>query len=229
MNIQNIIEDTLKQKGISREDVRQEIVNIFNLLNSTALNAKDISIKQEEELTRWLYGNNVHFISSKKESYNKRDWFINEIDKISYLNQFHCKICNLDGLSIFPIRIKPKSRQTKTQVKNEFQRLISEAPFVKNKTFNSADRICIRMTFIINQSRDKDLDNMAKITLDGLKKVLIPDDKQIDHLELIKFKAKYIEEFISVAIGKSNLNNNNTVIFNGENLNWAGLEKLTIT
>lgn len=155
-----------------------------------------------------------------------RDWFINEADKHNYLQQVHCKICDIEGVRFFPIRISPKSRQIKSSLKNRFQESIAKAPYVKSNAFKTADRICIKLIFVINKSRDKDLDNMVKITIDGLKKVLIPDDKQIDHLEAIKFNTKHIEEFISITIGHSNLNKTDKILFTGENLSWAGLDKI---
>jgi Holliday junction resolvase RusA-like endonuclease len=228
MSLQDDIEVLLKKHGITRDNLRGEIVNLYNLLNSASLNPESTSLEQEEEIVRWLNNNGVHFISLRKEPYNKRDWFVNEIDKHSYLSQFHCKICDVEGLRIFPIRIPPQSRQTKTLLKNKFQELISTAPFTQNGRFDLADRICLKVIFVINKGRDKDLDNMVKTTLDGLKKVLFPDDKQIDHLELIKFKTQFVEEFISISIGKSNLNNSNNVLFKGENLGWAGLETMKV-
>jgi Holliday junction resolvase RusA-like endonuclease len=228
MNIQDDLETLLKDTSVTKDKVREEMVRLFNLLNSRNIDYKTISIGEEEEIVKWLNKNDVSFITARRKTYLQRDWFVNEADKHSWLSQFHCKVCGLEGISVFPIRIPPKSRQTKTELKNRFQELISQAPFAQNKRFNSSDRICLKLVFIINQSRDKDLDNMAKTTLDGLKKVLLADDKQIDHLELIKFKANYIEEFISVSIGRSNLNNQNNIIFKGVNLGFAGLEKMEI-
>jgi Holliday junction resolvase RusA-like endonuclease len=41
------------------------------------------------------------------------------------------------------------------------------------KRFKKEDRICLKLVFVVKKSRNEmDVDNMAKITLDGLKGVL---------------------------------------------------------
>jgi hypothetical protein len=57
---------------------------------------------------------------------------------------------------------------------------------------------------------------------------IFPDDKQIDHLNLVKFRSKYLEEYISVAIGYSSINQGNDLIFTNSSLGFGGLEKLEI-
>ena len=86
----------------------------------------------------------------------------------------------------------------------------------------------MKLIFVIKESQEKDVDNMAKITIDGLEKILIPDNKQIDHLEVVKFKTKYLEEHISISIGRSHLNERENILFRGLNMGWAGLEKMKL-
>lgn len=69
---------------------------------------------------------------------------------------------------------------------------------------------------------------MAKITIDGLQGILIPNDKQIDHLEVFKFKSNYLEEQILISIGRSHINEHENILFRGLNMGWAGLEKMEI-
>ena len=71
--------------------------------------------------------------------------------------------------------------------------------------------------------------NIAKITMDGLKELLIPDDKQVDHLEIIKFKANYLEEHISISISRNQLNERDNVFFKALNLGWARVDKLELS
>jgi len=69
---------------------------------------------------------------------------------------------------------------------------------------------------------------MAKILIDVLQGLLMPNDKKIDHLELIKFNTKYLEKHISISIGKSHLYDNSNILFRGSNIGWAGLDKMEI-
>lgn len=225
--ILSIFNDLNKKK----EDVLYEIVRLYNLETKNNYNYQSLSIDQEERIHRWMNRLQIFFLGAKKEMFLKRNWFKNEFDKKDYLLQFHCKICEIEGLNHFPIRIKPQSRQIQSELKNKFQALIKTAPYIKNKqeVFKTTDRICLKLIFVIKKSRDKDVDNMAKITIDGLQDVLIPDDKQIDHLEVIKFKTEYLEEHISISIGRSHFNEHENILFRGSTLNWAGLEKQEIS
>ncbi len=215
---------------ITKEQIITKIIDFYNKANDTALNAKQLTYDEEGQLQRWLNKEKVGFIDLRSETFTKMNWFANEFDKHQYFLQFHCKICDIEGLTHFPIRISPMSSQIKSDIKNKFQELIKTAPYVKNKPthFKDTDRICLKLIFVINKSRDKDVDNMAKITIDGLEKILIPDDKQVDHLEVIKFKTNYLEEHISISIGRSHLNDNKNILFHNTNFKWAGLEKMIV-
>ena len=227
-NVQAKIVQLFKTNRLDKKAYLKEIVRLFNSEMNREFDFKNLSIEQEKKIQRWLYQSKVYTLESINETYLKRNWFRNEFDKKDYLLQFHCKVCEIDGLTHFPIRISPMSRQVKSKIKNKFQKLIKSAPYVKNKSshFTESDRLCLKLIFVINESRDKDVDNMAKITLDGLKGILFPDDKQIDHLEVIKFKTKYLEDHISISIGRSHFNENKNILFRGLNMGWAGLEKM---
>lgn len=220
----------IKNKDFNKMDYLNVIVKVFNTERNQEYDFENLSIDQEVEIQRWLYKSGIYLHELKIETYRKMDWFLNEEVKKDYLKQFHCKSCDIDNLILFSIRISPMSRQIKSELKNKFQEKIKSAPYVANKPneFSETDRICLKLIFVINESRDKDVDNMAKITLDGLKGTLIPDDKQIDHLEIIKFKANYLEEHITISIGRSHFNEHENILFRGINFSWAGTEKIII-
>jgi len=228
MSISSDIYSLFEIPNIKKEDLRKEIFHLYNISESKNYSYSDSTASQEEEISKWLNNNTIHFISTKKETYIKRSWFQNESDKISYFSQFHCKICSLDGLTIFPIRVNPQTRQVKTVLKNKFQELLQNSPYGQKLRFKPSDRICLKIVFVIKDGRDKDLDNMAKTTLDGLKKLIKVDDKNIDHLELIKIKTKYIEDYIHISICKSDINSDENIILKGANIGWAGLERMEL-
>lgn len=226
MTIFSEIHALFENSANKRDDCRKEIFKLFNISESKAYSYLNSTVLEEEEISRWIYKNNIHFISSKNETYTKRNWFQNETDKISYFTQSHCKICSLDGLTIFPIRISPQSRQVKTALKNKFQELLQDSQYGQDLKFKPFDQICLKIVFVIRDGRDKDLDNMAKTTLDGLKKLIKVDDKNIIHLDLIKVKTKYVEDYIHISIGKSDINSEENIILKGANLGWAGLKRM---
>lgn len=212
----------------NKDELRKEIFKIYNISEGKQYDHSNSTISEDEDIAKWLNRNEIIFISNTNKTYKKRTIFKNEIDKVQYISQFHCKICELDGLRIFPIRINPLSRQTKTDIKNKFLELIKNSPYGGDNKFKKDDRLCIKIVFVLRDGRDKDLDNMAKITLDGIKELIGVDDKNIDHLNLIKIKTKYIEDHITISICKSTINDDKDILLKGENLGWAGLKKLSI-
>lgn len=208
------------------EALRDHLFAAFNETENKNYNSKNASPEEEEEITRWIVSNEIHFIGFDNTE-DVRRVFVNETSKVSFLTQSHCNICQ-DKLPIsnFPVRITPKTRQTKTKLKNEFIKQFLNSPFGKELNFSKKDKLCVKLVFIFNRIRDKDLDNMAKLTLDALKELIQIDDKNIDHLELIKFKARYLESFIYIRISKSDVNTANNVILKGKHMTWAGLTKL---
>ncbi|NHZ86341.1 MAG: RusA family crossover junction endodeoxyribonuclease [Planctomycetia bacterium] len=229
--IQTKILQLFKDKNRDKESLLKEIIKIYNTETVQNIDFNKIIIQDEELIQRWLNKSDAWFLDLDFEKYRKRSWFKNENDKMNYFIQHNCKICNIIGLRHFPIRISPMSSQIKSNLKNKFQELLKTAPYLKIRPthFKNSDRICLRLIFVIKESREKDVDNMAKITIDGLEEILIPDDKQIDHLEVIKFKTKYLEEHISISIGRSHLNERENILFRGLNMGWAGLEKMNIS
>lgn len=69
MTLQNEIELLIRTLGVTKEKVREEIVKLYNLFNQVSLNPNLMTVEQEEEITRWLYKNDVHFFSSKERSF----------------------------------------------------------------------------------------------------------------------------------------------------------------
>jgi Holliday junction resolvase RusA-like endonuclease len=218
--------EILKSKAENISELREELFLLFNKDQDKSYDFNNSSIQEEGEVTRWIVLNEIHFVGFDINEGEKRV-FINETEKASFLSQSHCKICD-DKLPIhnFPVRITPLTRQTSTIIKNGFKKQFLLSPYGKNLTFHSKDRLCIKLVFILNKVRDKDLDNMAKLCLDALKEHINIDDKNIDHLELIKFKSKFLESYIMIRISKSDINTSDNIILKGTHMDWAGLPKL---
>ena len=211
----------------SVDDIRKEIFDLFNKSENKDFNYEKSTIEENELIAKWLTSNDVVFVGLNKELQKTKSIHLNETEKMHFLTQSFCRICGSQApISNFPIRITPTSRQVKTDIKNEFKKNFATSPYGKNLGINKDNRLCIKIVFVLRDARDKDLDNMAKLTLDALKELIQIDDKNIDHLELIKLKTKYLESFISFRIAKSEINTKDDVILTGTNLSWAGLNKL---
>jgi Holliday junction resolvase RusA-like endonuclease len=230
LNIEKEFNGILNSQDLTSLNLKGEIVNLFNLYTNNHYNSSDLTLEQEKNIIRWMIKSDLWFISAKKADYYMRDWFINETDKHSWLLQNKCVLGKHSSWHLgFSIRIKPKSSNiTNNKVKNEFQKLLKNDEFVKLKNnLSKGDKLYLKLICVINKTRDKDIDNMAKITIDGLKGTLFIDDSQIDHLEVIKFKTKYFEDIISVSVNKSSINDNN-VIFRDLNMTWGSRKKLEV-
>ncbi|WP_265429026.1 RusA family crossover junction endodeoxyribonuclease [Chryseobacterium sp. YIM B08800] len=216
----------IKDNSDNLTNLREELFLLFNKSKNKSYDQNDSSIEEEEEITGWITLNNVNFLGFDTKEHEKR-LFLNETQKVSFLLQSHCKICD-DKLPIsnFPVRITPLTRQTKTAFKNEFKKQFLNSPYGKQTGLSLNDKLCIKLVFVLNNIRDKDLDNMAKLTLDALKELIKIDDKNIDHLELIKIKTKFLESYIHIRISKSDINTSKNIILKGEHLSWGGLLKL---
>ena len=214
----------LQRSDLNKVTLKREIVDLFNKTTKNCFQVSSLTMDQENTILRWMNNSDLDFISAKKEYHYKRTWFVNESDKLHYLQQGPCILCNDPSFALYlGVRINPKSGNINNKkIKAKYQEIIKNDVYVKQMTdsISKDDRIHLKLIFIINKTRDKDVDNMSKITIDGLEGVLSPDDKQIDHLEVIKFKTNYLEDSIYISMRKSKLNIEDDVIFRDLNINW---------
>lgn len=73
-----------------------------------------------------------------------------------------------------------------------------------------------------------DLDNLAKVLLDSLQGLLFSNDRQIDHLSLLRVQTQDVEEYIVVSIRASSINQHVDVLFHRLQHGWAGAEELRL-
>jgi Holliday junction resolvase RusA-like endonuclease len=156
-------------------------------------------------------------------------------EKISSIAQFHCPICETkDGLfpiQTIPIRINPVSKQAISQRKGQraaFESAIRHR-FKNGYTPFPADRsICLLIVFVVRaKGAQKDLDNMAKAIIDAVKNVLFGDDRQIDHLNIIRIKSPD-EEYVCLNLRQTTLNDHEDVLVPRMLHSWAGAEMLNL-
>ena len=149
--------------------------------------------------------------------------------KISIISQFHCPLCNGEALIVtFPIRISPISYQASdSQTKQAFKRAIKRR--LSQTHHYGKRRLCIHIVFVIEVKRNSmDVDNMAKLFLDSLQGVILENDSQIDHLNLLKLTCESGEEYIVVNIRETTINRHEDVLYHKFLHSWAGAEELRL-
>ena len=152
-------------------------------------------------------------------------------DKASWLSQQRCHVCSSDPpISVIPLRIQPESWQALASVdKAAFKAAIadrlSRSPHLKPQQ----GRICLTFLFVCSaERRVRDLDNMAKLLMDAIKGIVMGDDREVDHLNLMRLRHEGGEEYVTVRIAPSNLNNHSDVVQAELRHSWAGAEPLKI-
>lgn len=65
---------------------------------------------------------------------------------------------------------------------------------------------------------------MAKIVMDSLKGVVMGDDQDVDHLNLLRLSHEGTLEFISFQLGTSSINNHDDVLHKEFCHNWPNEE-----
>lgn len=232
----------LKSDSPDIRRIRKLVIEAYNAENNTNIDCENIITLEEEEIVKWL--NQIHMKNPYApflfyEKYPVLLPFISSTlsSKISSLSQFHCPICSRRNNSIarvITIRISAISKQSvasEPKKRKAFEKAIKYRldTLQTQHTFQRGDKLCIHIVFILGkQNRDKDLDNMAKALLDALKGVLFGDDMDIDHLSLMKIKTIEDDDFVTVNIRGSSLNQQNDVIFNSMHHIWGERSLLDI-
>jgi Holliday junction resolvase RusA-like endonuclease len=156
--------------------------------------------------------------------------------KISGLAQFHCPICDTKvgqfPVETIPIRISPVSKQAigkKPKLRAAFERAIRHRFSGRAASFSPDQSICLLIVFVVSKKgAQKDLDNMAKAIIDATKSVLFGDDRQIDHLNIIRIKAPPGEEYIYLNLRQTTLNQHHDVLAPRLLHSWAGATPLEL-
>lgn len=217
--------------------LRTQFLSLYEQCSGEKLSSPTPTAEEMEAVVKWLDQNTETFFS---HYYRRRSSLVPAFSpsltaKISALAQFNCPICaTKDGLfpvHKIPIRITPVSKQAISQTPKKraaFERAIRHR-FKDHKTPFPPDRaICLLIVFVVKtKGAQKDLDNMAKAIVDALKNVLFGDDRQIDHLNIIRIKSPD-EEFVYLNIRQTQLNEHSDVLVPRMFHSWAGAEVLDL-
>jgi Holliday junction resolvase RusA-like endonuclease len=139
--------------------------------------------------------------------------------KANHLMTRPCRQCDMYSqvpFMAFFLNIPPQSRQASdTDQRHAFDEAI--AADLKSKNFDFSDfntaYLCVAVTFVVANGRPRsDVDNLAKNLLDGLEDFAYKNDRQIDHLDLLRLRSRSAEEFISVRLACTDIDNVRDVI-----------------
>jgi Holliday junction resolvase RusA-like endonuclease len=203
------------------------------------LNAEDLrrlfeketgQIWNDHEGKAWLSKNREHIDLYFKESRLAKKCHIHLSDKINWLSQLSCHICNPNfPICIIPIRIPPESFQSLNKInRRAFKDAIRSVLSSYEQLMNV--KICLHILFVCTVNRrTRDIDNMAKLLIDAIKVKVMSDDKDIDHLSIVRLSHEFDEEFIYIKISNSNLNVHDDVAAKEFNHSWEGKKALLLS
>jgi Holliday junction resolvase RusA-like endonuclease len=188
---------------------------------------------EPEAGVEWLCQNQVSFARSlhRQEPVFSRSAHITLSDKASWLSQQHCRVCNPTfPISVIYIRIRPESWQALESIdKSAFKRAIQHRLTSGHAYPAQAGRVCLSFLFVCSSSRRRrDLDNMAKLLMDSIKGLVMGDDTNVDHLNLIRLTHEGDEEYVSFQISGSQLNDHSNTVYPHLRHSWAGAEPISI-
>jgi Holliday junction resolvase RusA-like endonuclease len=188
---------------------------------------------EPEQGIQWLCQNRESFDLNlySKEPVLSKSAHITLSDKANWLSQQHCRVCNPTfPISVIPIRIRPESWQALESVnKSAFKSAIQHRLTSGHTYTTQTGRICLSFLFVCSSNRRRrDLDNMAKLLMDSVKGLVMEDDTNVDHLNLMRLTHEGEEEYVSFQISGSRLNNHDDTAYPHLQHSWAGAEPLNL-
>ena len=179
----------------------------------------------------WLRQNYEHLDLYTKQPMLVPTAHVNLSSKANWLSQAGCRICNPDWpISIIYLRIAPQSWQSLDSVdKSAFKAAIAHRLTASPYVTRHEGRICLTLLFVCSATRRvKDLDNMAKLLMDSIKGKVMGDDRDVDHLSLIRLSHEGDEEYVVFRISSSTINSHLDVVDPNMQHSWNGAVSLKI-
>ncbi len=185
----------------------------------------------DDDGTKWLMKNREHLDIYAKVPVLDKSAHVTLSDKANWLSQQHCHVCHCDfPIYVIPLRIRPESWQSLDSInKTAFKAALSHRFSTSSHLEALKGRICLTVLFVCSASRKvRDLDNMAKLIMDSIKDILMGDDRDVDHLNLMRLTHEGDEEYVTFRISTSKINNHDDVVYAELRHSWAGAEALRL-
>jgi Holliday junction resolvase RusA-like endonuclease len=151
-------------------------------------------------------------------------------DKANWLSQQHCSVCHPTfPIKIIPVRIRPESWQAIDSLDKAAFKLAMKHRLSATHYAIQEGRICLTFLFVCSVKRKvKDLDNMAKLLMDSIKGIVMADDSNVDHLNIMRLTHEGEEEYVTFKISASHINDHSNVVHPQLRHSWAGADALCI-
>ena len=147
--------------------------------------------------------------------------------KAEHLMARPCRQCDMYSevdYILFFLKIRPKTHQSSNRAQ---RRLFKQdiAADLRRKNFDFSDfttqRLCVSITFFIAEGRRlSDVDNLSKNLLDALESFAYKNDRQIDHLDLLRLRSYSSDEFFRIRISCTDIDDVRDVISPTFNVRW---------
>jgi Holliday junction resolvase RusA-like endonuclease len=187
--------------------LRSKIIAAFNNANNKNVpTGTEPNDEQLKEVAGWL-GTIAPFGFTSGESQPKWRIFTSMSQKVSTISQWNCEFCGDEfPVVVIPVRIKPRSYQSVTKLEKRAFKLALTRWFAEKQRFG-AKPICIHITVAMSKTtRISDVDNIAKLLLDGIKGTVFDDDRQIEHLSIVRLRTYDDEDYVHLRIAPSTIN-----------------------
>lgn len=184
-----------------------------------------------EEGVPWLMKNYEHLGIYTKMPVLAKTAHVTLSEKATWLSQHPCLVCDPGfPINVIPLRIEPQSWQSLDSIdKTAFKEAIAARMATGPSGMSYLGRVCLTFLFVCSAKRRvRDLDNMAKLVMDSLKGVIMGDDRDVDHLNLMRLTHDGEEEYVVFRIAGSNLNIHSDVVHPALRHSWAGQESLRL-
>jgi Holliday junction resolvase RusA-like endonuclease len=227
------LEAILEKDDPDYATVKALIIERYNLIHGTDLESNvDSTDERLSDVIGWL--NNPDNDDINSAFYRRKPRLLRTYSsclsfKVNSIAQYHCPLCIGHGPVVtIPIRITPVSHQAaKPKIKGAFKRAIAER-LVNSHDFKSK-RLCVHLVLVLrDRSSRGDVDNFAKLLLDGMKQTIFDDDRQIDHLSVLQIRWSGSEEYVYVHIKESQINQHQDVLFHNMRHSWAGAKTINL-
>ena len=224
---------------VTTAETLETVVVAFNRDTGSRVDSECLSAGSRALLRKYLADN--HFepggatLFHKVPTLQRLPLYEDMAAKVSWLHQYGCKVCPAGHefpTHFFPIGIPPWSHQNSRGVGPALARAINSSPAYASSFHLAESSVCMRLVFVLGEGATmKDCDNMAKGVLDAFEGLLYVDDRQVEHLDLIKVHQTISTDgYILVRIASSSLNDHQDVLDHQHaKLLWMSEEDLDIT
>ncbi len=184
------------RSDVSTAEVLDAVLGAYNATSGESLTAETLDPEAAERLRQYLREAEMNpegpSLFHKPRILDHLPLYPDTAAKLSMLHQRACHVCPPGDEfrpAMFPIGVPPWSHQCAAEVGSALRKAIDDSDGYKNhfaaRTAHGA--VCMRVVFVLGDAATmKDCDNMAKGLLDAFQGLLYDNDKQVEHLDLIK-------------------------------------------